>query len=279
VAHGGTPAATEREVGHWVSLPSYVLWIAEAGGQIVAYADVNERPGKERYWLYLRALRPEGAAALIAETFAYAAPRAGPGALIHAAAPGSDRATHDVLRAHGFRHVRYELEMRIDLDAEPPEPVWPEGIEVRSFRPGEDEEAAWQADTEAFADHWEFTPDPYDDFEREVFGHPAFDPSLFFLPVQGDKVAGLSFCLLRDLGETVGWIEILGVRRAWRRRGLALALLHHSFRELRAQGARWAGLEVDAENLTGAVRLYERAGMRPVRQEAIFEGPVVPLSR
>jgi ribosomal protein S18 acetylase RimI-like enzyme len=61
------------------------------------------------------------------------------------------------------------------------------------------------------------------------------------------------------------------VRRPWRRRGIALALLHHAFRELAARGKPRAGLGVDSESLTGATRLYERAGMRVVREGYEYE--------
>jgi len=272
--HGGEADTSLREVEHWLGLDTWVTWVAEAQSELLAYADANERPGRERYWLYLRALEPVGAVALLEAVERWAGERAAAGARLHASTPSGDRATCRVLEAAGYRRIRYELEMRIELADEPPAPAWPEGIAVRTFRPGEDEEEVWRADMDSFADHWEFTPDPFENWSKEVLGHPEFDPALFFLPVEGDAVAGLAFCLLRDLGEPVGWVDILGVRRPWRRRGLGLALLHHSFGELRRRGARWAGLEVDAENLTGAVRLYERAGMRPVKQLSLYERAV-----
>jgi ribosomal protein S18 acetylase RimI-like enzyme len=61
------------------------------------------------------------------------------------------------------------------------------------------------------------------------------------------------------------------VRRPWRRRGLAEALLHRSFAELYARGKRRVGLGVDADNVTGALRLYERVGMRAVRRYGIWQ--------
>ncbi len=269
--HGSSAAASLAEVRHWLALDTYVFWIVEDDGRVVAYCDLDERPGRERYWLDLRALDPEGASSLLSAAESWTRPRAARRALIHTSIPSSDGITSGVLGAAGHRPIRFELEMRVELDEEPPEPAWPEGIDVRTFRVGEDDGPVWEADMDSFADHWEFTPDPFDNWRKEVLGHPDFDSSLFFLPVEGDTIAGLAYCMIRDLGEPVGWVEILGVRRPWRRRGLGLALLHHSFRELRARGASWAGLEVDGESLTGAVRLYERAGMRAVRQVSIYE--------
>jgi mycothiol synthase len=74
----------------------------------------------------------------------------------------------------------------------------------------------------------------------------------------------------------MGWLFGLGVRRPWRRRGLALALLHHCFGELYRRGRRKVSLGVDAQNLTGATRLYERAGMHIQRQHHQYEQELRP---
>jgi ribosomal protein S18 acetylase RimI-like enzyme len=63
----------------------------------------------------------------------------------------------------------------------------------------------------------------------------------------------------------------LGVRRGWRRRGIALALLHHTFREFQQRGQKRVGLGVDATSLTGANRVYEASGMRPTRRVTVYE--------
>ena len=59
----------------------------------------------------------------------------------------------------------------------------------------------------------------------------------------------------------MGWVGTLGVRREWRKRGIGMSLLRHSFNEFYRRGKRKVGLGVDAQNLTGALRLYESAGM------------------
>ena len=71
-----------------------------------------------------------------------------------------------------------------------------------------------------------------------------------------------------------GWVGVLGVRKAWRKRGLGRALLLHSFGDFRDRGAARVGLGVDAENTTGAVRLYESAGMHVVRRMDTYERPL-----
>ena len=80
------------------------------------------------------------------------------------------------------------------------------------------------------------------------------------------------FCNEERFG--VGWVDVLGVRRDWRRRGLGEALLHLAFRELYDRGQRRVGLGVDAENTTGATHLYERVGMKPSSQDDVYEKPL-----
>jgi ribosomal protein S18 acetylase RimI-like enzyme len=90
--------------------------------------------------------------------------------------------------------------------------------------------------------------------------------------MDGNEVVGTSLCRKNSYDNPdVGWVNTLGVRRAWRKRGIGLALLRHSFGELYRRGKRMAGLGVDAENLTGALRLYENAGMYAHLSFDLFE--------
>lgn len=264
------------EVAHWFGLPSVHFWLAEGpGGEPTAYADVREEGERTRYWLDLRE-HPErrelgGAAALLRAAEGWARGRAAPGALLRGEAAAPDEPARRLYEEAGYLLVRHSLEMRAELDAEPPEPRWPDAITVRTFADG-DEVRVYEADMEAFADHWEFVREPFAEWRARLVEHPRFDPSLWFLAEEGSDLAG--FCLTRVHGSedtTLGYVSVLGVRRPWRRRGLGLALLRHAFREFRARGMTRAGLDVDGENLTGAVRLYERAGMRIVKQRDTYE--------
>ena len=70
---------------------------------------------------------------------------------------------------------------------------------------------------------------------------------------------------------TIGWVDHLGIRRPWRGRGLGMALLLRSFAEFYQRGMHKVGLNVDTESLTGANRLYDRAGMRTVNRYHIYK--------
>jgi mycothiol synthase len=126
------------------------------------------------------------------------------------------------------------------------------------------------AQQEAFADHWEHREVPWEEWERERFGDDRFDPSLWLLAVDGDEIAGFSLNYWKTGGDW-GWIGSIGVRRPWRRRGIAEALLRASFAEFARRGETRVGLGVDGQSPTGATRLYERVGMRIFWRAVVYE--------
>ena len=95
------------------------------------------------------------------------------------------------------------------------------------------------------------------------------DKSLWFVVRDGDRIAAYARCESGRHGG--GYVGMIGTRRAWRRRGLGLALLQHAFREFYARGIKRATLGVDSENESGATRLYERAGMHVESEHVSFE--------
>jgi GNAT superfamily N-acetyltransferase len=179
----------------------------------------------------------------------------------------ADRAAVALLQANGYRDVRHYYKMVIGLEEPPPEPEWPDGLVPRPFE-REHAHAFWAADDEAFADEWEYEPEPFEEFVAKRLERPGFDPGLWTAVWDGDEIAAT---LIADRRSGVGWIAGLGVRRPWRRRGLGLALLSRSFRQFYERGERRVALSVDTDNLTGATRLYERAGMHVEREEVLYE--------
>lgn len=95
-----------------------------------------------------------------------------------------------------------------------------------------------------------------------------FDPSLLFMVEKDNELAGCAICY--DYPD-MGWVRQLAVRRDFRRRGLALALLRHAFCVFCQKGKRKAGLVVDSHNPTGAPQLYTRAGMHPAELLVTYE--------
>lgn len=170
--------------------------------------------------------------------------------------------------ALGFREVRHYFQMRLELDREPAQPDWPDGIAVTTFRP-EDARDFHRALNEAFANEWGWHATPFEEWREFRLEDPAVDTSLWFVVRDGDEIAAVARCEAnRDGG---GWIGAIGVLKPWRRRGIGLALLQHAFAELRRRGFPHVGLGVDADNATNATRLYEKAGMRVLKEDVIYE--------
>lgn len=185
----------------------------------------------------------------------------------------SDARGHELHQNEGYAPIRYSWRMEIQLDAPPPAPVWPEGVELRPFQPTEQAHAVYEASGEAFRDHWGHVPMPYENWETHTIHRPGFDPALYFVAWDGDQVAGMSLCRVKP--ET-GWVGTLAVRRPWRKRGLGQALLHHSFGEFYRRGVKTIGLGVDAGSLTGATRLYQRVGMKVAMEYVFYQKDLRP---
>jgi mycothiol synthase len=173
--------------------------------------------------------------------------------------------------AAGYHVEGYGVMMTRPLDAPIPDAPMPDGLEVRPVRP-DDHRAIWDADCEAFQDHRDPTTRTEADFVR-WFTMPELDTSIWEVAWDGDEVAGSVWNMVfaeenARLGIKRGWLEHVSVRRAWRKRGLASALMARSMRRLRELGLTEAALGADAENLSGAVRLYESLGFGRVRTAA-----------
>ncbi len=182
-----------------------------------------------------------------------------------------------LLTNEGYATERYFLRMNIDLAASRlTPPAWPHGIAVRTHNTGPDDEAVYEAVEESFSDHWGHTRETYQRWRKHTVERLEwFAPELWFLAMAGDEIAGVALCSdYADMGQ--GWINTVGVRRPWRRTGVALALLHHAFAEFHRRGRTSAALGVDAQSLTGATRVYEKAGMHMKHRFALFAKELRP---
>jgi mycothiol synthase len=179
----------------------------------------------------------------------------------------SNAVARRLLERRGYRFVRRFWRMTIDLHRHPPPPEWPDEIVPTRYLP-RDELAIWSAIEEAFHDHWEYRPEPFEEWRRRTVDRPGFDPTLWIVAKEGPEVVGVGLARKQPRG---GRIDTLAVRRAWRRRGLARAILLEAFGEFHRRGDLTVILSVDSENLTGATRLYEQVGMRVTREVDAFE--------
>jgi mycothiol synthase len=177
---------------------------------------------------------------------------------------GADTAAAELMTSHGYRDVRHFFEMAIE-QAEPPPPV---DLPVEAVRE-EDVQAFHAALDEAFQDHWEHHSTPFDEWWGRHSSNPNLDLSVWFMIRDGDEIAAVT----RNEGNRNGggYIGAIGVRRPWRGKGYAKALLLHSFRVFYEHGMPRVTLGVDAENPTGATHLYERVGMHVEQENVVVE--------
>lgn len=271
----GEADADEQAVARWFDLPNLAMFLAERDGRPVGYVDVNREEDGIHVAIDLR-VDPEARGSGVADALldvaeSWAREQVGSGAILRAFAPERDPEEPRVLEGRGYRVIRHSLNMEIELREQPEPPVWPGGIVPRTFERERDEQAVYECLEETFSDHWDYRPTPIDHWRKLAFDE-RHDPALWLLAEEGGLLAGVSLNSWHFSGDrTFGWVGTLGVKRPWRRRGLGLALLRQSFLDFEQRGATRVGLGVDAENLTAAVRLYERAGMRQVRRHDTYE--------
>lgn len=277
VATGRPADETAERVERWFELedldPARDMFVALDAERIVGYADASATgAGREVVYVDLRV--PPGQEHIVERLLAEVERRAeelgDAHARIRAPANEADADYRAALSRHGFEVVRSSFTMEIDLETPGEEPVWPSGLTSRPFRPGE-ERAVYDAYVEAFADHWSFIPESFADWCTWNLG-PNQDTSLWRLVQAGREIAALCVSVpSRGDDQALGWVAVLAVRRPWRRRGLARALLLESFGLFRSIGRRRAALGVDSENTTGAIALYEGVGMRATSRSDTWE--------
>jgi mycothiol synthase len=270
----GEADTTADELRTWLTTPYVVierdLRVLEQDGRLVAYADVDPTRDDPPVWWCDVKLAPDADVESIAEQLvAWLEQRAQKGTL-RVWTSAADKASVDRYERLGFTQGRHSYRMDIDLADEPRQPVWPDGVTVRTMREDEHERVY-----EAVREVWRDTSDPmdetFDEWAHWTIRTEAFDPSLWFLAFAGEELAGFSLCREDPTDSNAGYVATLGVRRPGRRQGLGEALLLHSFGEFRRRSYRRATLGVDASSPTGATRLYERAGMRAYRDTVFLE--------
>ena len=196
---------------------------------------------------------------------------------LHIQTAPSHTATVRLFERLSLDPIRYSWFMMKDLEQAEPEPVWPDRIQLQTQADFTDLESILKAADEAFVDHWGHVdrsgdPERMERFIHSIENDPDHDPSLWFLAMENDEIAGMALCSSRlGADRETGMVETLGVRRPWRRKGLGRALLHHAFRVFQDRGYKRAGLGVDSQNLSGATRLYKKVGMDVAREFVVYE--------
>jgi mycothiol synthase len=196
--------------------------------------------------------------------------------VIHQGTLANEPMVAGVMSRRGYSEVRIFCEMDIAFDAPPQEPAPQEGFEVRPPAPGE-EDMVHACLAEAFQDHWGDGISELGDWRHEYVDAASFAPDLWTLGWHGSELAGAVVgTRIAEENPDYGYIAQLGVRPAFRRRGLGETLLRTSLWQFHQAGRRGVVLFVDADSVTGATRLYERVGMTSQQRFATWEKELRP---
>ncbi len=272
VVETGAPDTTSRDLENDWMLDGFDLaadaWLAvDAEGRVVGYAYTGDqlRTGELEadFWAHPNHAEPSLAGRLLtlaerragelARTRAY-----GPQASLGVFAITVNRAKSELLRRRGFVLTRTVYRMAADLPPVPAVTAPPAGIAIRPFRPVEDIHVMHATMKEAFTEQFWHSDEPFEAWKARLVDHGDFDPGLWLLAWDGQEAVG--GLIAYDHGD-IGWIKGLGVRQAWRRRGIGTALLSQAFAELVRRGQRRVELGVDADGATRPLVVYEGAGM------------------
>ena len=263
VAFGDARPMDAQEVVRWFDnseLNSEWLRVLEHEGRIVGYGDILIQNNE----VVLDLAAPEHEDAFFG--WAKNEARLARASQVRVFAPAGHELEQQLER-NEYRLWRSSYTMEVELSHLAPEACrMPPGIELRYYESG-DAEPLRAAINEVFVDDPFFVEASTSHFREFYLRARGFDSSLWLLACDREELAGFALAFAERVGEPgLGWIHSLGVKKPWRRRGLGEALLRAAFRDLHARGLRRIGLGVDAENEAGALRLYERVGMRVVRQ-------------
>lgn len=259
----------------------------DAQGIMRAYATVTKRPGSPKafgrggvdpQW-QRRGIGTALMQWLERRTEEVFAEQGQPAALLRAGGLSTNNAQQALYASRGMQIVRYFDEMLKPLDASMPQVSAPQGIRIELTTPGRGEDFR-QAHNEAFADHWGSDQRDQEAWEQ-MMRHPhiRLDWSTLAIDEATGEVAGYQLAsydpkMVHKDGREQGHTELLGVRRAWRRRGIAPALLADAMARFAEAGMTHASLEVDSESPTGAHQLYSSMGYERIHRFVAWDKPL-----
>ncbi len=187
--------------------------------------------------------------------------------------PGLDT----LLKNEGYEVSRWMFEMTRPLDEPIKDVPLAGGFEVRPVT-REHMRAIWEADGEAFRDHWGYVPRTEQDWERWS-SEPIHNPALWKVAFHGDQIAGMVLNFVdeaenKEYQRKRGYTEDISVQREFRKRGLARYLLTESVRMFKDMGMDHTALGVDAQNPTGALHVYESVGYKVAKEFTWYRKPL-----
>ncbi len=294
--YGQSAFTSEKLLHDWktpgFSIESSTQIVFTQDGQIVGYSgiwDVGKTPVRPYVWGYTHPdFRNRGIGTYLMDWGERRAQEVIPRVPVDARVVlekdclSTDDTTRQLLTRHGFKFAEQSWwHMLIQLDTEPSQPTWPDGIRPSTIETYYHPEKIARCVDEAFKDHRGHVDEPfelrYPRWKTYWLDSPDYDPSLMIFALDSDQVVGTSLCKAsNETDPEEVYLDTLGVIPSHRKRGIALALLHHTFTEMYKRGRKRVGLHVDGSSLTGAQRVYEQAGMKVADVHDSYEKELRP---
>ncbi|RCX16672.1 acetyltransferase (GNAT) family protein [Fontibacillus phaseoli] len=181
--------------------------------------------------------------------------------------PALSEAARQLLETGGYVFQRKYSRMSMEMQTPPALSSPPNGISIDLYNPVADEDRLWSAYRETFQDTRTYYEVDKSDWLKEKSG-THYDRNFWFAAHADGQLAG--FVISKNFGDHL-YVDLLGVRRPWRKQGIARALLERVFQAAYTHGIGQVLLSVDDASLTGANRLYEAIGMKALFQMAFYE--------
>ena len=275
----GDPESTVEDLYDDWSTPDFDMerdtWVVLSGDEIVGYVVIARRLPPDISVAY-GGVRPShhgnGLGTFLIESVEQRAAEIAVGpASVRQWIDSKDEMAIAIVEGRGYSFVRRFWRMDVLLDADVADVSDPPGVTIRSFEKGRDERTSHDVLEKAFTEHWGYKPKTYEESAIGRWEAEWFRPDLSLVAEAGGQIVAV--CINGPRFDD-GYVEDLGVLPEWRGRGLAEALLRRSFSIFKELGFKRASLNVDSDNSTGAMRLYERVGMEPGTCYDIYEGRV-----
>ncbi|HTG47338.1 MAG TPA: GNAT family N-acetyltransferase [Actinomycetota bacterium] len=257
----------------WMDLPTMSRLVVDPAGAVVAFAGLEAVRADESVDAFIR-VHPEHrdhgiGSALVAwsEEATARLIEAGETSLLNSTS-AADAAALRLLRDAGYERVRTFWHMKMDLPADLDAGAAPTGVTIRTAIEGRDDADVHEVLMESFRTHFAYVVVGRQEWWDHTRRAPGFDPTMILVAERDGRIVGV--CTEFPNG-TVGWIGELGVRPEAQGSGIGKALLRAGLADLARRGFRVAQLNVDAQNETGATRLYASVGMEIWREWPVFE--------
>jgi mycothiol synthase len=246
-------------------------WLIRKDGRLVAYGVVERHP---RGVIADGFVHPDstgrGIGRFLVRAMEARAREIEPAGRVETGVSLRDAAGRRLLESEDYRPARRFMRMIAELTEPPVVPAIP-GVDVRDLAPGE-ERALHAVFERSFAGAWGHVERTFEDWWRRMEEVGSSDPAMLFVADRGGELVGEASCIPERFGG--GWVGTLGVLPEWRGQGIGKALLQRAFASFWERGEHRVALAVDAENETGAARLYESVGMRVAFGAIIYEKPL-----